>query len=284
MTRRLKNRRLGGMAWTMVAWFFVADDLGAWLVGLLADAGRRKVAAFVLGDEQVRALHQAARAALTATAAELRPRDAAAADEVAMVVGEVFTTPAPQAAGEHGTLLEERAGIAAQLAVLDDADITAEPGWSSADALGVALGVAAAQVAEELASRLVRRSLGAAPVAARWSRRPGSSGTTAAFTAAMCLACLIRRRTSPAAAKRWLPGWRRWTRHSSRYRRPSSRRFSSRRDLYASASRPFRSLVRSYGQFGFRWISSPPTTEWDLLKLPRAPTRPNAIGYASIVT
>jgi tetratricopeptide (TPR) repeat protein len=133
---------------------FVVDDLGAWLVGLLADAGRRKLVAFVLGDEQVRALH---RAALTATAAELRPGDAAAADEVAMVVGEVFTTPAPQPAGEHGTLLEDlRAGIAAQLAVLDDPDITTEPGWSSADALGVS----AAQVAERLASRLVREITG----------------------------------------------------------------------------------------------------------------------------
>ena len=83
---------------------FVADDLGAWLVGLFADAGRRKLVTFVLGDEQVRALHQACRAALTATAAELRPGDAAAADEVAMV------------------------------AVLGDPDISTEPGWSSADA------------------------------------------------------------------------------------------------------------------------------------------------------
>ncbi len=136
---------------------FVVDDLGAWLVGLLADAGRRKLVTFVVGDEQVRALHQACRAALTATAAELRPGDAAAADEVAMVVGEVFKTPAPQPAGEHGTLLEDlRAGIAAQLAVLDDPDITTEPGWSSADALGVS----AAEVAEKLASRLVREITG----------------------------------------------------------------------------------------------------------------------------
>jgi hypothetical protein len=65
----------------------VADDLGAWLIGLLADAGRRKLVSFVLGDEQERALHRACQAALTATAAELRPGDAAAADEVAMVVG-----------------------------------------------------------------------------------------------------------------------------------------------------------------------------------------------------
>jgi hypothetical protein len=136
---------------------FVVDDLGAWLVGLLADAGRRKLVAFVLGDEQVRALHQACRAALTAMAAELRPGDAAAADEVAMVVGEVFKTPAPQPAVEHGTLLEDlRAGVAAQLTVLDNPDITPEPGWSSADALGVS----AAEVAEKLASHLVREITG----------------------------------------------------------------------------------------------------------------------------
>ena len=136
---------------------FVADDLGAWLVSLLADAGRKKLATFVLGDEQVRALRGACRAALTATAAELRPGDAAAAEEVAMVVGEVFKTPVPQSAGEHGTLLEDlRAGIAAQVAVLDDRDITIEPGWSSADALGVS----AAEVAEKLASLLVREITG----------------------------------------------------------------------------------------------------------------------------
>ena len=39
---------------------FVADDLGAWLVGLLADAGRKKLITVVLGSEQERALRQAA--------------------------------------------------------------------------------------------------------------------------------------------------------------------------------------------------------------------------------
>jgi hypothetical protein len=34
---------------------FVADDLGAWLVGLLADAGRKKLTALVLGSDQQRA-------------------------------------------------------------------------------------------------------------------------------------------------------------------------------------------------------------------------------------
>jgi len=43
---------------------FLADDLGAWLVGLLADAGRRKLTDLLLGDELDRALRQAATAAV----------------------------------------------------------------------------------------------------------------------------------------------------------------------------------------------------------------------------
>jgi hypothetical protein len=35
---------------------FVADDLGSWLVGLLAERARRKLISFVLGDEVERAL------------------------------------------------------------------------------------------------------------------------------------------------------------------------------------------------------------------------------------
>jgi WD40 repeat protein len=136
---------------------FVADDLGAWLIGVLADAGRRKLVAFVLGDEQERALHQAGRAALTATATELCHGDPEAADQIAMVVGEVFQTPARQSTSAHGTLLEElHAGIAAQLAVLDDRGITAEPGLSSADALGIP----AALMAEKLAGQLLREITG----------------------------------------------------------------------------------------------------------------------------
>jgi hypothetical protein len=43
---------------------FVADDLGAWLIGLLADAGRKKLTALILGSDQERALRQAAADAL----------------------------------------------------------------------------------------------------------------------------------------------------------------------------------------------------------------------------
>lgn len=53
---------------------FVADDLGAWLVGLLADAGRKKLTTLVLGADQEQALRSAATAAvrLTNVTEELR--------------------------------------------------------------------------------------------------------------------------------------------------------------------------------------------------------------------
>ena len=43
---------------------FVADDLGAWLIALLADAGRKKLTTLVLGTDQERALRSAATAAV----------------------------------------------------------------------------------------------------------------------------------------------------------------------------------------------------------------------------
>ncbi len=39
---------------------FVVDDLAAWLIALLADAGRKKLTTLLLGDAQQRALQQAA--------------------------------------------------------------------------------------------------------------------------------------------------------------------------------------------------------------------------------
>jgi hypothetical protein len=50
---------------------FVADDLVAWFVGLLADVGRKKLTTLVLGSEQQRALRQAASSAIQDTADEL---------------------------------------------------------------------------------------------------------------------------------------------------------------------------------------------------------------------
>ena len=54
---------------------FVADDLAAWLIGRLADAGLKKLTTLVLGTEQQRALRQAAAAAIERAAEQLAPSD-----------------------------------------------------------------------------------------------------------------------------------------------------------------------------------------------------------------
>jgi hypothetical protein len=69
---------------------FVADALGGWLVGQLADAGRKKLTKLVLGSEQERALRRAADAAVWATAEEMSPSGGERAGQVAMVISEVF--------------------------------------------------------------------------------------------------------------------------------------------------------------------------------------------------
>ena len=58
------------MGWETGGVVFVADDLGAWLVGLLAEAGRRRLTTLVVGSDQQRALRQAATAAVGLTSAE----------------------------------------------------------------------------------------------------------------------------------------------------------------------------------------------------------------------
>ena len=117
---------------------FVADDLGAWLIGLLADAGRRKLTDLVLGSDQERALRSAAVAAVQLTAGDLCPGDDERAGQVALVISQVFMAPAPIAplAGQETVLKGLQAGISLQLAVLDDVSLTGT-GQSSADVLGV---------------------------------------------------------------------------------------------------------------------------------------------------
>jgi hypothetical protein len=106
---------------------FVADDLVAWLVGLLADVGRKKLTVLVLGSDQERALRQAAAAAVDSTARAFDPSGGDRAARLAMVVSEVFREPPAGAAlAGQATLLEAmQAEIAERLAVLDDATVTA---------------------------------------------------------------------------------------------------------------------------------------------------------------
>jgi hypothetical protein len=129
---------------------FVVDDLLGWLVGLLADAGRKKLVTRVLGTDQERALRPAVKAAVEATAAQLAPSDEQA-EGLAMTVGEVFRdAPKVTLAGQKTLLEALQAGIAARLAVLDDPDATGT-GQSSMELLGVPAGA----LAETLAGHLV---------------------------------------------------------------------------------------------------------------------------------
>jgi len=102
---------------------FVADDLAAWLIGALADAGRKKLTTIVVGTDQERALRSAATAAVQRAAGELRPDDAERAETLTRLVNRAFIkalVPGAPMAG-YGTLLEAlQAGIAGRLAVVDD--------------------------------------------------------------------------------------------------------------------------------------------------------------------
>ena len=146
---------------------FVADDLGAWLVGLLADASRRRLTTLVLGNDQERALRQASAAAVKLTAAELRPGNGQQAGELAMVISEVFRGPVPGTlmAG-HATLLQGLlTGISAQLAPLADSELTGT-GQSSADVMAVPAGDLAKMLTGNLVREILIRSSRGEPLAA----------------------------------------------------------------------------------------------------------------------
>jgi hypothetical protein len=145
---------------------FVADDLGAWLVATLADTGRKRLTSWVLGNEQERALREAATAAVWLTAEELRPEGGERAEDLAMVVSQVFSESVLGAtmAGQ-ATLLEAlQAGIAAQLAPLDDPGLTGT-GKSSADVLEVPATVLAEKLTSHVLREIVIRGARGGPLA-----------------------------------------------------------------------------------------------------------------------
>ena len=144
---------------------FVADDLGAWLIFILAEAGRKKLATWVLGSEQERALRPAAMAAVQRTATELCPGDDGRAEQLAMVVNQVFDEPVASAPlADHATVLEAlQAGIAGQMSVLDDASLTGT-GRSSVDVAGVLSPVLAQTLTGHLLSEIVIRGARGGPL------------------------------------------------------------------------------------------------------------------------
>jgi hypothetical protein len=142
---------------------FVVDDLLGWLVGLVADAGRKKLVTLVLGTDQERALRKAAEAAVEATAVQLTP-SAGQADQLATVVGEAFRGRRGVALAGQGTLLEAlQAGVAARLAVQDDPHAT-ETGRSSLEQLGVPGGVLAQTLAGHLVHEITVRGARGGPL------------------------------------------------------------------------------------------------------------------------
>ena len=145
---------------------FVADALGGWLVGLLANAGRKRLTKLVLGNEQERALRQAADAAVWATAKEMSPTGGEQAGQIALVISEVFRHPAADAPRAQAVTLLERlqAGIAGQLAVLDDTELTGT-GQSSADVLGVPGTILADRLTGHLVREIIVRGSGGGPLA-----------------------------------------------------------------------------------------------------------------------
>ena len=144
---------------------FVADDLAAWLSFILAEAGRKKLTSLVLGTEQERALRSAATAAVQGTAAELRPDNAEQADQLAMVISEIFRGPGPPAPVEEQTMMLQalQEGIAEQLRVLDDASLTGT-GQSSAELLGVPGTVVAQKLTGRLLWEIVARGSRGGPL------------------------------------------------------------------------------------------------------------------------
>ena len=144
---------------------FVADDLMAWLVGKLADAGSKRLVTWAFGSDQERELRRAATAAVQRTADELRPEGGERAVELAMAVSQAFRKPlaeVPQTG--QATLLEAlQAGVARQLAVLDDPGLTGT-GQSSADLLGLPTGVLADRMADHLVREIVLRGSGGGPL------------------------------------------------------------------------------------------------------------------------
>ena len=144
---------------------FIADDLGAWLVGFLADAGRKRLIALVLGTDQERALRQAATAAVRASGGDLCPEDGERAQELALVVRQVFSGPVSGVLpGKRATLLEVLfEGIADQLAPLDDTSLTGID-QSSADILGIPVEVLTQTLARNLVQEIVVRGAQGGPL------------------------------------------------------------------------------------------------------------------------
>ena len=144
---------------------FVTGAFATWLLEQLADAGRHRLAKFLLGDEQDRALRGAADAAIQLTANDFYPNDDPRADELARVIDHIFdhSVSVTPIAG-HATLLQALyAGISARLAPLGDADLTGTES-SSAELIGVSAVLLERKLIGHLVREIVSRGARGGPL------------------------------------------------------------------------------------------------------------------------
>ena len=142
----------------------LVDDLVAWLVGLLGDASRRRLVKFVVGTAEKRARAAAAHAAVTGTAAELRPGDEKSAEQLAMVINQVFNTGDPRELDlAGGQTVQEALGVGVQVAVLGEPELTGQE-VSSADLLGIPAGKIAKCLTAHLVAEIRKAALTGGPL------------------------------------------------------------------------------------------------------------------------
>jgi hypothetical protein len=143
-------------------------DLGAWVIALLAESGRKTLTTLAFGTEQERALRSVATAAIELTAREIHPADQERAEQLALVIGQVFNKPVSyelELLSEHTTMLDAlQTGIGGQLAVLDDATLT-DQHQSSAEVLGVPGTVLAKTLITYLVREIITRASRGGPLA-----------------------------------------------------------------------------------------------------------------------
>ena len=143
----------------------VADGVATWLAGLLAGADRETLTTCVLNSDHEHAIRQAVTPAIQLTVAQLPSSGGEQDERLAMQVSEVFCGPPGAALAGQETLLQaRRAGIAAQLAVLDDAD-PADTGQSSAEVRGVPGQILAEAPTGHLVQAMMLRGSGGGPLA-----------------------------------------------------------------------------------------------------------------------
>jgi tetratricopeptide (TPR) repeat protein len=111
----------------------IGDDLLAWLVALLADAGRKRLTAFMSGNDQERALREATAAAILNTAAELCPDSSDSAEQLALVIDRAFGQATKLATPmRSATLLQAlQDAIAVKLSLVAEAELTGAGEWSA---------------------------------------------------------------------------------------------------------------------------------------------------------